>query len=350
MRCTSSSVKVLFKDMKNGEIKLRVEVEDDLWHLYNIVEPGDLVFSLTQRREEKQSDRIRAERGEKKTMRLGIRVEKVEFHEFTDRLRILGVIEQGPQDIGEHHTFNIKVGSELSIIKEKWESRHLKRLDEAIKSVERPLITFLTLEDNEAEIIILREYGIKKIASISTSGTGKQYKSSKKEEFFVEILKALREFYKGGELLIIGPGFTKEEFFSWAKEKEPQLMERAHVYAASHGGTVGVSEVMKKIGAEILENSRIAVETRAVERLFVEISKNGAYAYGKEDVKNYLKQGAVDTLLISSKLMRTHEGEEYMRLAEESGAEVIVISEFGDPGKKLEAIGGIGAILRFVPR
>ena len=343
-------MKIIHKDLRNGEIKLRIEVEDDLWHLYNIVEKGDLVFALTQRREEKQADRIRAERGEKKTMRLGIRVEKVEFHEFTDRLRILGVIEHGPQDIGEHHTLNITVGSELSIIKEKWERRHLQRLDEAVKSVERPLITFLTLEDNEAEIIVLREYGIKRIATIGTSGTGKQYKSSKKADFFGEILRALKELYKGGVLLIIGPGFTKEEFLSWAREKEPQLFQNAHVYAASHGGTVGVSEVMKKIGAEVLENSRMAVETREVERLFVEISKNGAYAYGKEDVKRYLREGAVEKLLISSRLMRTHEGEEYMKLAEETGAEVIVISEFGDPGRRLESIGGIGAILRFVPR
>ncbi len=343
-------MKVLYKDLKNGEIKLRVEVEDDLWHLYNIVEPGDLVFSITQRREEKQADRIRAERGEKKTMRLGIRVEKVEFHEFTDRLRILGVIEHGPQDIGEHHTFNITVGSELSIIKDKWEKKHLKRLEEAVKSVERPLITFLTLEDNEAEIIVLREYGIKRIASISSSGTGKQYTSSKKEDFFQKVLDALREFYKGGELLIIGPGFTKEEFYSWAKDKNPELLRRAHIYAASHGGTVGVNEVMKKVGADILENSRMAVETREVERLFVEISKNGAYAYGKEDVRSFLEQGAVEKLLISSRLMRTEEGEEYMKLAEDSGAKVIIISEFGEPGKRLESIGGIGAILRFVPR
>ncbi len=343
-------MKVLKKDLRNGEIKLRVEVEDDLWHLYNIVSVGDLVFSLTQRREEKQTDRIRVERGEKKTMRLGLRVEKVEFHEFTDRLRILGIIEYGPQDIGEHHTFNITVGSELSIIKERWEKRHMKRLEDAIKSVERPLITFLTMEDNEAEIIVLREYGVKKLASIGFSGGGKQYRSSKKEEFFERILKALRELYREGELLIIGPGFTKEEFFSWAKEKEPQLLGKAHVYSASHGGTVGVNEAMKKIGTEILEKSRMTIEAKEVEKLFVEISKNGAFAYGKKDVERFLKQGAVEKLLILSKLMRVEEGEKYMKLAEGGGAEVIVISELGEPGKRLASIGGIGAILRFVPR
>jgi len=343
-------VKVVFRDMKTGEVKLRVETEDDLWHLYNIVRPGDLVFALTQRREEKASDKIRAERGEKKTMRLGIRVEKVEFHEFTDRLRILGVIEQGPQDIGKHHTLNITVGSELSIIKERWGRGELSRINDAEKSTERPLMTFLTMEDNEAEIFVLREYGMKRIATVSFSGLGKQYGSSKKEEYFNEVRKALRDSYKDGVLMIVGPGFTKEDFAAWLREKDPELLRNAHIYAASHGGGAGINEVMKKAGSEVLEGFRLTKETQDIERLFAEISKSGAAAYGRDDVISYLKQGAVEKLLILSRIMRTAEGEELMRLAEETGAEVSVVSEYGEPGKKLESVGGVAAILRYVPR
>ncbi len=343
-------MKVVFRDMKTGEVKLRVETEDDLWHLYNIVRPGDLVFALTQRREEKASDRIRAERGEKKTMRLGIRVEKVEFHEFTDRLRILGVIEQGPQDIGKHHTLNIRVGSELSVIKERWGRGEISRISEAEKSTERPLMTFLTLEDNEAEIFVLREYGMKKVATVSFSGLGKMYGSSKKEDFFNEVLKALKDSYRDGVLMIIGPGFTKEEFASWLREKDPGLLKNAHIYASSHGGGAGINEVMKKAGAEVLEGFRLTKETQDVERLFSEISKNGAAAYGIKEVRDFLKQGAVEKLLIISRMMRSGEGEELMRLAEETGAEVSVISEYGEPGRRLESIGGVAAILRYVPR
>ena len=343
-------MKVVFRDLRNGEIKLRVETEDDLWHLYNIVRPGDLVFALTQRREEKASDKIRAERGEKRTMRLGIRVEKVEFHEFTDRLRILGVIEQGPQDIGKYHTLNIGVGSELSIIKERWGRGELSRIEEAEKSTERPLMTFLTMEDNEAEIFVLREYGMKRIASVSFSGLGKQYGSSKKEDYFNEVWKALKESYKDGVLMIIGPGFTKEEFAAWLREKDPSLTRNAHIYGAAHGGGAGINEVMKKAGAEVLEGFTLTRETQDVERLFSEISKNGAAAYGKDEVKEFLKMGAVEKLLILSRMMRSGEGEELIRLAEETGASVSVISEYGEPGKRLESIGGVAAILRYVPR
>src|SRR5512133_3807670 len=98
-------MRIMHQDRFKGEIKLQVEVNDDLWHLFNIVRPGDLVFASTYRRDESAKvDKIRSERADKKRMTLGIRVEKMEFHEYDGRLRILGVIEEGPQDVGAYHT------------------------------------------------------------------------------------------------------------------------------------------------------------------------------------------------------------------------------------------------------
>ena len=102
---------------RKGEIKLIPENLDDLWHLKFIIEPGDIVFSLTKRVRE-SSDKLRSDK-EKVTVRLGIEVEKVEFYKFANRLRITGKIVAGVEDSG-YHTINIPVGKELSIIKEKW--------------------------------------------------------------------------------------------------------------------------------------------------------------------------------------------------------------------------------------
>ena len=96
-------MRVLHRDPKTGEIKMRVENPDDLWHLHNLLLPGDLVRASTTRREEVKSDKVRPERGEKVRVTLTIRVEGVEFQAFSDRLRITGVIEEGPQDLGRHH-------------------------------------------------------------------------------------------------------------------------------------------------------------------------------------------------------------------------------------------------------
>ena len=72
-------MKVLHQDRKAGEIKVQVESLDDLWHLYNVIEPGDVIISVTFRRDESKSDKIRAERVEKKKMVLGVSIRKNRF-------------------------------------------------------------------------------------------------------------------------------------------------------------------------------------------------------------------------------------------------------------------------------
>src|SRR6266571_2615038 len=100
------AMRVFHRDPKTGEIKMLVENADDLWHLHNLVREGDLVRASTYRREDVKADKVRPERGEKVRVTLTIRVEGVEFQAFSDRLRITGVIVEGPQDLGRHHTLN----------------------------------------------------------------------------------------------------------------------------------------------------------------------------------------------------------------------------------------------------
>ena len=51
-------MKLVYKDLKHGEIKLIPENLDDIWHLYNLIDKGDLVRSLTYRSVEQQDDKI----------------------------------------------------------------------------------------------------------------------------------------------------------------------------------------------------------------------------------------------------------------------------------------------------
>ena len=105
-------MRVLHRDPKTGEIKVRVENADDLWHLHNLLLLGDLVRASTYRREEVKTDKVRPERGEKVRVTLTIRVESVEFQAFSDRLRITGVpgrsytIERAPAVTGPWTSIN----------------------------------------------------------------------------------------------------------------------------------------------------------------------------------------------------------------------------------------------------
>ena len=59
-------MKVIFKDLKHGEIKLVPENLDDIWHLYNVIDEGDLVRGVTFRTDEQKDDKIRSKKTEKK--------------------------------------------------------------------------------------------------------------------------------------------------------------------------------------------------------------------------------------------------------------------------------------------
>jgi len=85
-------MKLVFKDLRHGEIKLIAENLEDIWHLYNIVDEHDLVRAMTFRTDEQNDDKKRSKKSEKKRMKLGIIVSEVKFHEFSDRLRIHGTI------------------------------------------------------------------------------------------------------------------------------------------------------------------------------------------------------------------------------------------------------------------
>ena len=138
-----------------GEIRLFPESIDDLWHLRHLIGEGDLVFATTFRSVDTATDKIRPEKVEKRPVRLGVRIERVEFSEHGIRLRLFGIIEHGA-DVGEHHTINVETGFEISVIKQ-WRPVDLERVERAVKASVYGVIHILTIEEGEAELFRLRQ-------------------------------------------------------------------------------------------------------------------------------------------------------------------------------------------------
>jgi len=345
-------MKVIFKDLKHGEIKLMPENLDDIWHLYNIVYESDLVRAVTFRTDEQKDDKIRSKKAEKKRMKVGIRVSEVKFHEFSDRLRIHGKIEEGPQDLGSFHTLNIDAEKmdKLSIVKEQWKDHQLQRIEEAVKLSKQAILTFVSLDDDTATIAVLRQSGVQWIADIDSKRSGKMYESKDTEkEYFGEIISVVRtNKTKDSTLVVLGPGFTKEHFIKHGKEKEPILFEKYVVHGTGHSGMNGVQEAIKTgIIEQITKENRVVFETSLVEKLFEEIKKDGPVTYGEQDVKNALMNGAVERLLIIDILVREEKGEKFLKLAKQNNSEFTIINTMHEAGKKIKGIGGVGALLRF---
>lgn len=341
-------MRVLQRDPKTGEIKVRVENADDLWHLHNLIQPGDLVRASTYRREDVKTDKVRPERGEKIRVTLTIRVEAVEFQAFSDRLRITGVIVEGPQDLGRHHTLNVAVDDLLSIIKT-WKAHELRRIDEAVSAAQKPLVAFVSLDDEEALLAHLRQYGIRELATIRAPAHGKMFPTGDAQtEFFKEIVAKLRSMDIGEALVVVGPGFTRDAFAEYLKSHEPALAGKVHMHGTAHSGMQGIQEALKAgVGAKVFGENRVGYETQLVEKLLEAIATDRPCAYGIAEVGEAVDAGAVETLLVSDAVVRDPRVEELMRAVESARGSVVLVSRHHEAGQKLEALGGTAALLRF---
>ena len=345
-------MKVVFRDLKHGEIKLVAENLDDIWHLYNIVEEGDLVRAVTFRTDEQKDDKIRSKKSEKKRMKLGIRVSEIKFHEFSDRLRIHGTIEEGPQDLGSFHTHNITADKmdSLSIIKREWKHYQLQRIDEAVRQRSEPILTFVSLDEDTATVAVLRQSGVQWIADVDSKRSGKMYESKDTEnDYFGEVLSIIRtNKTPDSSLVVVGPGFAKEHFVKKGRERELDLFAKCIVHGTGTAGMNGVQETIRSgIIEQITKENRVVFETGLVEKLFEEIKKDGPVAYGEQEVRNALMNGAVERLLVTDTVVRTKKGEDLLRLAKQNNSEFTIINTMHEAGKKIDGMGGIGALLRF---
>jgi len=342
-------MKVLHQDANNNEIKLLPETLDDLWHLHNLVDERDLVFATTFRRGDEKRDKLRPDRVEKVRMRLGIRVKKVEFQESEDVLRILGTIEQGPQDIGEFHTLMIGTGEAISIIKPEWKHQHFDRIKRAVASSEKPTIFFVAIEDTDAVIAAAREYGLKEYATITRNPGGKMYDSKPNESEYVdEVVEKLKLVVHGEPLILLGPGFVKEALAKRLREKAPEISKLVSILHTGQAGMAGIHEVLKQgVGGKVLDDTRVAKETHLMEQLFAEIGKGGLFAYGEAEVRAAAEAGAITILLVLDTKLRTSSVDELLKKVEDSKGEFVIVSSLHEAGRRLESLGGVAALLRY---
>jgi protein pelota len=330
-------MKILELDLKKGIARLLVQSESDCWHLYNIIEEGDFLSGYTFRSKKDVSDKIRKKKEEKERVYIKIEVTDKEFHEFTDILRIRGKIVEG-EEAGAYHTFSIETNMEIKIEKE-WKEHHLKRLRESQEI--KPKFAILVMDDDEATLAVIHEYGIEEKFHIFSDKCGKDYKGEYNEkEYYGQILRKIKEINL--PIAIVGAGFAKEKFISFAKNE----IKNYFVDSVFNSGTAGVYEAIKRgVVRKFMEENRVAKEIEIVEKILEEISKNGNVAYGKEEVEKYAEAGAIEKLILLNSLVRNEE--ELIKKAEKTGAEITFVSELHEGGKKLAALGGIAAFLRY---
>jgi protein pelota len=220
----------------------------------------------------------------------------------------------------------------------------------AVEDSKKPCVIFIALDDDEATVAVMRQFGIKRLADISAGGHGKMYAIKEEgSDYFGEIIaKAKQAHSPEVPIIVLGPGFAKETLIAKGREKEPEMFSKSFLYHTGQSGMTGIQELMKKgMGAEVLKDSRVAEETEMVEKLLEEVGKDGFATYGPKEVREAAKAGAVEQLLILDSMVREKDVEALMRSVEDARGRVTVVSEMHEGGKKLDSLGGMAALLRY---
>ena len=350
-------MKIIEEDEKEGIVEIMPETLDDLWHLSHIIEVGDSASSKTTRRiQDTTGDKLRSDRGVKKTFYLSLDVESVAFHLFTGKLRLTGVITSGPEDIiplGSHHTLEVKLNNPITIKKDRWGKWAINRLNQAIEDSKKLSAIIIAMEDDTATIGLMRQFGIEYYGSIKGHISGKRIIDKNRQkniiEFYEKVVDAISKFDAIQNIVIVGPGFVKGDFYDYLKEKHKDLAKISIVEATGSGGRNGINEVLRKGTVEKLTSqNRVAFEMGAVNKLLEEIGKNSSkIVYGLKQTKNAIKMGAVDRLLILDVNVASDDMGDSMDMVENMKGEVMVISSEHDGGKQLESLGGMAAFLRY---
>lgn len=347
-------MRIVHKDLENNRIKLQTENLNDLWHLQHLISPEDVITSVTWRRPESETDKIRPERQEKKRVKLSLRVKDLEFQKFSNKLRVLGEIEKGP-DIGSHHTINLDTDSKFTLTKE-WKKEHLERLKEAKKASKRPKVLLVAVDDEIATFGIVRQYGLEELSEITSSTSGKMYESDREaseNEYYGKICSAIENYVRNKNtpsVILAGPGLVKKEIYSFLQEKYPEIAKKTHLGNTSHTGTSGLNEIIRRgIVKRVSEEDRASLETELIEEMMKKVSKNGKATYGMENVKKAAKAGAIDKLLISDKQLRKNRKniEPIIEQSRKTGANIYIVSSEHEAGNQLARIGGAAALLRY---
>ncbi|MEZ0345077.1 MAG: peptide chain release factor aRF-1 [Infirmifilum sp.] len=270
----------------------------------------------------------------------------------------------------------------------------------------KDVYALILIERDEAAIALLRGKNLEIVDELTAGIPGKHRAGGQSARRFERIIEQLvHEFYKRvGEhanksllpikdelkgIIIGGPGLSKNEFAEGDYLHYELKKKVIGIFDVGYGGAAGVYELLER-AKDLIKDVQFMREREAVNEFLYNLARDtGLITYGEEEVREALRANAVEKLLVSEALnkIRVHavckvckheftttvHGEEQLQLlkcpkcggeveileqkdiveelaelAEQGGAEVILISDQSSEGKEfLRTFGGIGAILRY---
>ena len=342
----------IISDQKSEEWKsIYVEDLDDLWYLRNIIRNGDVVRMTVLRRQEKQDDINRLKEQARKPVTLAIRIEDIEFQEFVDRLKLLGTVISDNENLkGEHQSFLISPGTTFDLRKEEWNVEESKLIKEAQSHYYSQEYIFISLDDEQATISVMRSYGIQAVARIDSLKSGKFYENNYSEKTYIaEIVSTLKAVIKKESVIVIlGPGFTHDHLYTFIREDNVLMKYPSYNFPTGRSDQSAVYEFLTKPESEqIFSESRLLKEKRLIEEFTRNLKIGEKAAYGYEEVLKSVEFGSAEKIMITEEEFRKERSHKILDMATKLGTGIHIFSSQSESGQLVRNFGGYCAILRY---
>ena len=343
-----------------NEWRLRVESLDDIWVLAKVTRTGSSLAMLGERRDQTTAgdDGGRAKQAERKKMWIQLSVERTEHQAFSDSLRVHGIIEEAPFDVGLHHTHVVEIRDEVVL-----------KAHPALAEVDMDLIrqsadasaaaqvALLVVEHDEMILYFVTGRGLRESATWTMRGGGKRGDLRQSEgissSFRATTIDGLTDQLPDEmPLVLCGPGQAKDRMLS-------ELRRAGHrrtmlSVATSMGGRGAANQVLSEgLAGGLLAEHQMVKEIQFLDEAWRRISTGGAVAYGEQNIMEAVQEGAVETLLVAADLLRMEKNassvdwESIIADLKRFGGRALQCSMDHDAGEQLRGLGGAVALLRY---
>lgn len=376
-------MKIVKREIKpksgKGYIEVIPQSEEDIWYLYNLIFPKDVIRVRTQRKVTRKEGDYGVKKIARKNINLTVAILAVGFEADENgtslTLKTKNLTESESVMKGQVQTIEVKLFQKLKIFKDNWDDATIAMIEESADDTKFVDSLIVMYDDGHAGFYFVKRNFTKLHTTIQNSLPKKKANmmdiyNKRIEAFDKKIWHYIFETFEVDKLkaiVVAGPGIAKSRFLDRLKEIDKYEADgairekvRANLYkfvAISTSSTYksAIEEILKdKRGIKLLEDTKAVKESQKLTEFFDMLQKSPDRAvYGEKEIAIAHREGAIRSLLIVDGLLRSknfNTRKKYAKLKKEldqSGADVFLFSETHVSGQKLKDITGIAAILKF---
>ncbi|KAI0020902.1 hypothetical protein F4780DRAFT_319186 [Xylariomycetidae sp. FL0641] len=376
MQLVGSKTSQRLEEIGEGSVSLLPTDPEDMWHANNLIGPEDVIKAHAIRKVITES-KTGSTSSERVHTDLTIRVTSTFFDPAASQLHVSGtvIVENSFVNIGQYHTLDLELNRPFTIWKKYgWDSVARDTLADALKQDKDGAVAAVVMQEGIANICLITEYRTILKQRVESTIPKKRAASSDQSagmrRFFDKTMATLMrsiDFSKPRPLLLASPGFVAGDFKKFMAEEgtrrgDKTLMAMARsatVVHSSSGHLHSLNEILKSPEVTAtMKDMKFSKETRFMDDFFDRLRQDDGRAwYGTGPVEKAVQEGAVGrgggVLLINNSLFRSQDiatRKRYVAMVDkvkEDGGDARVLSSDHESGERLDALGGIAAMLTY---